>query len=125
MTRNSTYSPLQTVPIPDCPTPDSVHSGTESVTSTSFSAISPVLAKEVEASSATNQAPMLDSVSSPQYPFSYLSSSIKAKNQCNKNIYTSPLFDSALSKTSFENESLSSIEYSKTTSSKSKGKTKF
>ena len=44
----SNYVTSQNVPIPDCPTPDSTYSGTESVKSTSICAISPVSVDETE-----------------------------------------------------------------------------
>ena len=44
----SSYATSQNVPIPDCPTPDSTYSGTESFKSTSICAISPVSVDEYE-----------------------------------------------------------------------------
>ena len=44
----SSYATSQNVPIPDCPTPDSTYSGTDSVNGTSVCAISPVSVDESE-----------------------------------------------------------------------------
>ena len=117
----------QNVPLPDCPTPDSIHGGTESVSSASFPATSPVSQNETDFSSylptSRNYFSGIHNQQSSNGPENNLKSPLNTPEKCQNDIlnymassrqFPSSYFSSDIS----INSSVSEI---KATSSKLKG----
>ena len=121
--------PVQNVPLPDCPTPDSIHSCTESVSSATFPATSPVSSNETDYNSylqassnsfsETYQQCSNGQEISQKLP---LNSPEKCQNDIVNYTASSRQFPSTYFSSDITNKSSISDECFKATSSKSKGK---
>lgn len=128
MKQEPAFSPSKNIPIPDCPTPDSVHSGSESFASSSFPTPSPVLATQQDntfnqfhGTSCNSGYGYSDHLNTEQNKTEYqighdstkknedqISYPSTSSGECNNTYsssktneeYNSPLFESILSKTS-------------------------
>ena len=121
--------PSQNVPLPDCPTPDSIHSCTESVSSATFPATSPVSQNEtdfnsyLQASSNSSSETYQQCSNGQEISQKYqLNSPEKCQNDKVNYIASSRQFPSPYFSSDITNNSSISDECFKTTSSKSKGK---
>ena len=91
-----TSSPFQNVSIPDCPTPDSVHSGADSSTACSISSLSPAVTSEMP----KDESKIISTSWTPNFTNNDALYTMQHKNEPTSHYSSSPFFNAILSKTS-------------------------